>query len=230
MRRRTTAAVGGAAITVLAVVLVAALSFPTAPAPRPSSQQVVLPEDLEPVVFMACLPGLFPGSAAAGSTAGGVTAEQGFVFSTNGSAAAFSVRIEAAGDWSVSVNRAGATMRSERSSDNPARISSIAAEVIPTARSLYRCMAPYHFAVHVAQSPDSSARLLQLYRYDREVLWPCLTSHGIDVGDPPTRDQFTSSFSALTADPMKSMTLTRKTLPRLAAALRACPLRPAYLG
>lgn len=229
MRRRTIA-VGGATLAVLAMVMLAVVAFPSAPEARATAQPIELPQDLEPVLFLACLPGLYPGSGASGSSAQGVSAEQGFVFSSQGSAGAFSVRIEAAGDWSVSVTRAGATMRSERSSDNPARISAIAAAVIPTARSLYHCMSPYHFAAHASDPPHSGAQLLQLYRYDREVLWPCLTSHGIDVGDPPTRDQFDTSFLASTADPLKAMTVTKKMLPRLVPALQACPLRPAYLS
>jgi hypothetical protein len=229
MRRRTIA-VGGAVFAALTIVVLAVMAFPSAPEARATAKPIELPQDLEPVVFLACLPGLYPGSGAAGSTAEGVSAEQGFVFSSHGSAGTFSVRIEATGDWSVSVTRSGAIMRSERSSDNPARISAIAAAVIPTARSLYHCMAPYHFAAHPADPPRSGAQLLQLYRYDREVLWPCLTSHGIDVGDPPTRDQFASSFLASTADPLKAMTVTKKTLPRLVPALQACPIRPAYLG
>jgi hypothetical protein len=230
MRRRTTAAVGGAAVAVLAVGVAAALAFPTAAVQRATSKPIDLPQELEQVVFWTCLPGLYPGSGDAGSDAGGVTAEQGFLFSSDGSSGALSVRIEAAGDWSVTVGRAGATMQNERPSADQAQMTSIAAEAIPAATSLYNCMAPYRFAARDADPPSSSAQLLQLYRYDNAVLWPCLKSHGIDLGDPPSRDQFTSSFSAMTADPLSAMTVTRKLLPRLIPALQACPLRPAYLG
>lgn len=139
------------------------------------------------------------------------------------------MRIEAVGEWSVSVNNVGATLRVERSSDNPARTDAIAAAVTPTARSLYDCMATYRFAAHDAETPRTSAQLLQLYRYDTAVLWPCLRSQGLDVGDPPSRDQF-RSFSAVTADPLSALTLSKKSLPRLVPALRACPLWPPYLG
>jgi len=233
MRRRTIA-VGGAILVALAVVVLAARAFPTAPAGA-ASKPVRLPHELEHLVFLACLPGLDPrsvdaGTAADGAAAGGVAAEQGFLFSSTGTPGALSVRIEAAGDWSVTVNRTGATMQNERPSADQTQMISIASSVIPAAQSLYNCMAPYRFDAHDAEPPRSSAELLQLYRYDKAVLWPCLRSRGIDLGDPPSRDQFVSTFSALTADPISAMTVTRKTLPRLAAALQACPLRPAYLG
>jgi len=229
MRRATTAAVGGAAIAALAVVVAAALSFPTA-AVAPTTRQVELPQELEHLIFFACLPGLDPGAGDADTNAGTVTAQQGLAFSTSGSGPALSVRIEEVGDWSVSVDSIGATMRVERPSDSQARTDAIAAAVTPTARSLYNCMAPYRFAAHAAPAPRSSAQLLQLYRYDTAVLWPCLRSQGIDVGDPPSRDQFTSSSSAVIADPLSVITLSKKSLPRLVPALRACPLWPPYLS
>lgn len=233
MRRRTIA-VGGAVLVVLAVVVLAAQAFPRAPAGG-ASQPIQLPQELEHLVFLACLPGLYPGSvdagaAANGVAAGGVAAEQGFLFSSEGSPGALSVRIEAAGDWSVTVSSSGATMRNERPSADQTQMISIASAVIPAAQSLYKCMAPYRFDARESEPPRSRAQLLQLYRYDRAVLWPCLKSRGIDLGDPPSRDQFVSAFSTLTADPISAMTVTRETLPRLAAALQACPLRPAYLG
>ncbi len=228
MRRRTIA-VGGAVLVALAVVVLAVQAFPTAPAGA-ASKPVHLPQELEHLVFLACLPGLDPGSVDPGAAAGGVAAEQGFIFSSDGSHGTLSVRIEAAGDWSVTVSSSGATMRNERPSADQTQMISIASQVIPAAQSLYNCMAPYRFAARDAEPPSSSAQLLQLYRYDTAVLWPCLTSQGIDMGDPPSRDRFVSSFSALTADPISAMTVTRKTLPRLAVALQACPLRPAYLG
>ena len=228
MRRRTIA-VGGAVLVALAIVVLAAQAFPRVPAGA-ASKPVELPQELQDLVFMACLPGLDPGSVDAGTAAGGVAAEQGFLFSSNRSDGALSVRIEAVGEWSVTVNSTGPTMRNERQSADAAQMVSIDLAVIPAAQSLYNCMAPYRFAANAAEPPRSGAQLLELYRYDTAVLWPCLKSQGIDVGDPPSRDQFVSSFSAVTADPFRAMTVTKKTLPRLASALRACPLRPAYLG
>jgi hypothetical protein len=231
MRRRMVA-IGAAVAVALAVAVLAAQAFPTAKAAAPA-KTIELPQELEHLMFMACLPGLYPGSGDAGPNGGGVVAEQGFVFSSDGSDrsdGALSVRIEAVGDWSVTVSRTGATMQNERPSADQAQMITIASEVMPAAQSLYDCLAPYRFAARDAELPSSRAQLLQLYRYDTAVLWPCLRSQGIDVGDPPSRDQFVSSFSARTADPISAMTVTRKMLPRLATALRVCPLRPAYLG
>jgi hypothetical protein len=234
MRRRTTVAVGGGLLVVLLVAAAAVLTFPTSATARSTSKPVELPRELQQLVFWTCLPGLFPASDSAVPDSGGVNAVQGFDFSstgsTTGSGSGFSVRIESVGDWSVSVGRAGAVVQNERPSADQTQLVAITSEVIPAAQSLYNCMAPYRFAAHDLEPPSSSAQLLQLYRYDALVLWPCLTSHGIDVGDPPSRDQFVSSFSALTADPIAAITPSRKMLPRLATALRACPLRPAYLG
>lgn len=234
MRRRTTGVVGGAVVGLLAVLTAAALAFPSGEGARATSRPVELPRELQQTVFWMCEPGLYPGFDAgfdsAPSDGEGVDATQGFLFSSKGSGAALSVKIEEVGNWSVSVDRAGATIHNERPSADETQLVPIASQVIPAATSLYNCMAPYRFAAHDFQPPASSAQLLQQYRYDTAVLWPCLTSHGIDVGDPPSRDQFVDSFSALTADPILAMTVTRKLLPRLASALRSCPLRPAYLG
>jgi len=231
MRRRTIA-VGGAVLAALVIVVPAVLAFPAAPAGA-ATKPVELPQELEHLVFFACLPGLYPGSGDAGQGAaapGAVAAEQGFVFSSDGSHGPLSVRIEAAGDWSVTVSSTGATLRNERPSADQAQMASIASAAIPAAQSLYDCMAPFRFSARDEEPPRTSAQLLQLYRYDIAVLWPCLASQGIDVGDPPSRDQFVSSFSARTADPLAAMTVTKGMLPRLVPALRACPLRPAYLG
>jgi len=234
MRRRAVA-VSGAAFAALLLV-VAGLAFPTVDSGA-ASRPVELPQELEHLVFMACLPGLYTGTGDAAidpaPNPGGVTAEQGLLFasdSSEGSGGAPSVRIESVGDWSVSVNSAGAYLRSRRSGGNPERTSSIAAAVIPAAQSLYDCMAPYRFEATSSVQPRSGAELLQLYRYDTAVLWPCLTSHGIDVGPRPSRAQFTASSSALVADPLATVPVTKKMLSRLVPALRACPLRPAYLG
>jgi hypothetical protein len=228
MRRRARVATGGGILVAVCVVAVAVLAFPTGALTRSTSKPVELPRELEQTVFSTCLPGLDPASV--DPVSNGVHGVQGFIFSSDGSAGGLSVGIESVGDWSVSVSRTGAAFQNERPSADQTQITSIASSVVPAAQSLYNCMAPYRFARHDADPPTSSAQLLQLYRYDANVLWPCLTSHGIDVGDPPSRDQFVNSFSARTADPFSAMTLTSKTLPHLVSALQACPLRPAYLG
>jgi hypothetical protein len=230
MRRRARVATGGGILVAVCVAAVAALNFPTGAVARGTSKPVELPHELQQTVFWMCLPGLQPGFDDVGSDEDGVDAEQGFFFSSRGSGAALSVQISSAGDWSVSVNRTGAVMHNERPSADQTQMISIASAVIPAAKSLYDCLAPYRFASTDLEPPTSSAQLLQLYRYDTNVLWPCLTSHGVEVGEPPSRDQFVTSRSARSADPFAARTLTSKTLPHLIPALQACPLRPAYLG
>lgn len=223
MRRLVKVAIGGGAVALLVIVVAALVAFPSGPVSRATSQSVELPREFSVIVFTWCTtPGLnLPDLD---------DTSQGLAFRIDGSGPGLSVQIESVGDWAVTVNRAGISMLNERSDAEATKMISAASDAIPAAQSLYNCLVPYRFAAHDLTPPSSSSKLLQLYRYDSTVLWPCLQSHGIDVGDPPSRDQFVDSFSALTADPFSAMTPTRKMLPRLAAALQACPLRPAYLG
>jgi hypothetical protein len=222
MRRLVRVAIGGGAVALLLVIVTALLAFPNAPVRRASSQPVELPQEFAPFVLDWCTPEF--SLPASDSTSGSLN------FVIDGWGSGLSVQIEEAGDWAVTVTRAGVSTVNERSDADAPRVISAASDVIPAAQSLYQCLARYRFAAHDFKPPSSSSQLLQLYRYDSTVLWPCLTSHGINVGDPPSRDQFVSSSSALTADPFSALTPTRKLLPHLVAALRACPLRPAYLG
>lgn len=220
MRRRVKVVIGGGVVALLAIVAVAVVAFPGHVVTRGDSRPVELPGELELVVFNLCVPGLEPSALEDGG---------GIAYSIAGSGSRLMVTIESVGNWSVSVDRTGASLQNERSDANDTRMISFASNVIASTESLYNCMVPYRFAA-VTTPPTSSSQLLQLYRYDTNVLWPCMTSHGIKMGDPPGRGQFVSSVTARTADPIAAMTPTRKMLPRLVAALQACPLRPAYLG
>jgi hypothetical protein len=233
-RHSRSVVIGGTMLTVLAgVVAAAVLGFPHEPTAGAGPRAIELPEDFRTILSNLCFADEFAGIDAASSQPDGSSGVPSLQFGVGGSGAAFTVRIESVGDWSVSVTSAGATMRNERpsmSAADAARMSFVASVVIPDAVSFYHCLSPFRFATrNVPPPPTSSSQLLQLYRYDNAVLWPCLTSRGIDMGDPPSRDQFVNSFAALTADPFSAMTPTRKMLPRLGAALEACPLRPAYL-
>ena len=220
MRRRTALVCGAALLAVAGLVVGAVFAFPRGPEARATARTVEFPQELEQLVFTMCVPPL-PADLSDGG--------QGFVFGLAGSGPSFSVRMESQGDWTVVVDRHGVTLQNERSDAEASQMASQAGEAVPSAVSLYNCLSDYRFAQHETRPPTSSSDLLQLYRYDNNVLWPCLISHGIKMGDPPSRDQFVSSFSALTADPISAMTPTRTMLPRLAVALQACPLRPAYL-
>ena len=223
---------GVALLAALAIVVSATLAFP-APQARTTPTAVELPVELQQLVFTACLPGL--SSAGGNRITGGaptaaLVAEQGLRFTVGGSPGDVNVGIEAPGDWSVTVTRDGATVQNQRPSADQAQLASVTAEAIPAAVSLYQCMAPYSFDDYPPEDLGSRARLLQLYRYDAVVLWPCLKSQGLDLGDPPSRDQFLTASSPVATNPLSGTTVSRKMLPRLVPALRACPLRPAYLG
>ena len=233
MRRRTIA-IGGALLAALALVVSATLAFP---APRPATAQhsVTLPAELQQLVFEACLPGLIPDNGSSsrvsgGAASGALVAEQGLRFTVGGSPGALTVGIEAPGDWAVTVTHDGAAVKNQRPSADQSQLDSVTAQAVPAAQSLYECMSPYRFEDYPPATLASPARLLQLYRYDALVLWPCLTSHGLDMGDPPSRDQFLTASSVVTSNPLTGTPVSRKMLPRLVAALRACPLRPEYLG
>jgi len=233
MRRRTIA-IGGALLAALALLVSATLAFPT-PQTVTARHSVTLPAELQQLVFEACLPGLFPDSGSSsrvsgGAATGALVADQGLRFTVGGSPGALSVGIEAPGDWAVTVTHDGAEVKNQRPSADQSQLDSVTAQAVPAAQSLYRCMEPYRFEDYPPETLASPARLLQLYRYDALVLWPCLTSHGLDVGDPPSRDQFLTASSSVTSNPLSGTPVSRKTLSRLVAALRACPLRPAYLS
>jgi len=232
MRRRTIA-VGGALLAALALVVSATLAFPTTAA-RTTPKAVALPRGLQELVFEACLPGLFTDNGTSfrspdGSTTAPLIADQGLRFTIGGSPGGLSVGIEAPGDWAVTVTHDGATVQNQRPSADQSQLASVTAQAVPAAQSLYECMAPYRFDDYPPETLTSRAQLLQLYRYDAVVLWPCLTSHGLDMGDPPSRDQFLTVSSDVTTNPLADVHMSRKMLPLLAPALRACPLRPAYL-
>jgi len=232
MRRRTIAGVG--AVLAGVVIVAAALAFPASHSGA-SRRPVVLPAELQQLVFTACLPGLSsasgsPSRITGGPATGALAAEQGLRFTVGGSPGDLNVGIEAPGDWAVTVTHDGATVQNQRPSADQAQLDEVTAEAIPAALSLYQCMEPYRFDDYPPETLTSRAQLLQLYRYDAAVLWPCLKSHGIDLGDSPSRDEFLTAESAVTTNPLARTTVSRKMLPRLAPALRACPLRPAYLG
>ena len=144
-----------------------------------------------------------------------------------GAGACSSVRRELTGKGSVAGNHSGASMQNESSDPDVSHMVTQASFAIPAAQSMYNCMSPYRFADHEDQPPTSSSQLLQLYRYETTVLWPCMTSHGIKMGAPPSRDQFVNSFTALTAGPIAAVTPTPNPPPPFAATLTAVPPPPA---
>ena len=111
----------------------------------------------------------------------------------------------------------------------PGALDPAVVKVSSVGQSLMECLSRYTF-VKDAPMPTTPSGLLQLYRYDVAVLWPCLKQHGAPVGKPPTRDQFTSADNAWSAMPYNpTRQLTRKTFAALADASRYCPEVPEYL-
>jgi hypothetical protein len=87
----------------------------------------------------------------------------------------------------------------------------------------------YRF-IHPSTRPATSSQLLQLFKYDITVLWPCLRGLGLDPGSPPSRADFANAFRARTVSPYRSMVQDPGELRLLVASAQLCPSRPAYLG
>ena len=228
MRRRTPLAIAGAAAVAAGLVVTAVLTFPTGGPARSLAAPTELPVTLEPFVFNLCLPSTdVLGAAADSEAAGGSDAAPGadyIALSTRGAGGSLSVTIEAPDVWSIDATRRGVTVKNEggTAANGPA------AGAIAVAQQMYDCLAPYRF-VEQPTTGRSSSQLLQLYKYDSTVLWPCLAAHGLRLGPAPTRADFANDSAAQSVDPFRGLNLSRRTLPRLVAAARGCPLRPAYL-
>jgi hypothetical protein len=233
MRRRTAFGFGAALLAAAAVVATAVLAFPTGSAGRAASAQPKLPTTLEPSVFRLCLPHVSELTAAVdadlshGSLSEAIP--QYLAYSTQGSGPSFSASVEAPGAWRVEANRTGATIATENGAGDGSGAVLYAPHAIAVAQQMYDCMSPYRF-VDETTTLATSSQLVQRYKYDTTVLWPCLAAHGLEVGDPPDREDFSDAFRAQSVDPFAGVKVSERTLPRLIAAVRDCPLHPTYLG
>ena len=219
MRRRARLAIAAAAFVVAGVVAVGVAGFPREPVPRASSRPMALPGELEPVVFNACIP----------TTDLATLKVSGGLYFSLGDEGAFRVRIADPGSWSVQVGRRGARVTTEDGGGDPASDGSSPARAVAVAQQLYDCMKGYRF-VAPSSRPQSSSQLLQLYKYDTAVLWPCLRNLGLDPGPPPTRADFVTKYTAQNVSPYRVMNLDPGDLRLLVASARLCPSRPGYLG
>jgi hypothetical protein len=229
MRRRAPFAIAGA-VVLAGIVVAAVLTFPTSGPGRGTARPTELPAQLEPFVFNLCMPSLAGIESGIGPDVGdGADTAVGtaYLFSTQGSGNAFTARIEEPGAWRVDAGRRGATVLSEDGHEDGGKVPPVF-RAVTVAEQMYDCLAPYRF-VEQSTLPSSPSKLLQLYKYDNSVLWPCLAAHGLKVGDPPNRADFTNAFTALTVDPFVGLDLSRRELPRLISAVQDCPLRPSYL-
>lgn len=231
MRRRRLVAIAAGAVIVAALVAVAALAFPTGTVGRVAAGPVRVPASLEGQMFAMCLPDTGELTAELDKARSGAQPEAGalyLTFSTEGSGRSFTARVEAPGAWRVEASRSGVAIVDEQ---QPVPTDAVARTpaAVAFAQQFYSCLSQYHF---IDETPPiaSSAQLVQRYRYDTAVLWPCLEAHGLDVGDPPTRADFADPFRAQAVDPYRGVNVTSTTLPRVLAAVRECPLNPAYLN
>ena len=229
MRRLAPFAIGGALLLAV-VVAAAALTFPTSGPGRGTARPTELPAQLEPFVFDLCMPSLAGiesgiGTDAADAADGAVGAA--YLISTTGSGSDFTARIEEPGAWRVDAGRRGATILSEDGHEDGGKVPPVF-RAVAFAKQMYDCLAPYRF-VEPSTLPSSSSKLLQLYKYDDSVLWPCLAAHGLKVGDPPSREEFADAFRAQSVDPFVGLDISRRELPRVISAAQDCPLRPSYL-
>ena len=229
MRRLAPFVIGGA-LLLAGIVVGAALTFPTSGPGRRTATPTELPAQLEPFVFGLCLPslaGIESGIGPESADGSNAAVDTAYLFSTQGSGSAFTARIEEPGAWRVDAGRRGATVLSEDGHEVGGKVPPVF-RAVTVAKEMYDCLAPYRF-VEQATLPSSPSKLLQLYKYDNSVLWPCLAAHGLKVGDPPRREDFANAFTALSVDPFTGLNLSRRGLPRLIAAVQDCPLRPSYL-
>jgi hypothetical protein len=130
---------------------------------------------------------------------------------------------------------AGSAVTESPAPDRPAALPTLndptARRAEAVATGILTCMAPYRFAPS-AHMPHSPSALLQLYRYDRAVLWPCLRQHGFDPGPAPSRADFASADDAMQANPyiaLAAKPVTKQLFAAAAKAARYCPEMPKYL-
>jgi hypothetical protein len=231
MRRRSRVAVVASLFVVSGFVVAAVVAIPSGTVGRVAAGQVKLPVTLEASLFGLCMPDideLIAEMDAARPDAAGETAFDGLAFSTSGAGGDFTASVEAPGAWRVDASRAGVTMASEYGKSDRSSAPPLTPAALDFARQLYDCLSTYRF-VDETTSLASSSQLVQWYKYDRTVLWPCLAAHGLAVGDPPSREDFADPFRAQSVDPFRDVKVSKSTIPKLLAAVQQCPLRPSYL-
>ena len=219
MGRRAPLVIAAVVFVVAGVVMAGVVGFPRDPTGRASSRPAMLPGELEPLVFDSCIPEADVATLLVGD--GGIeigTSHDG----------AFRVDISEGSSWSVQIGRRGAHITMQKGDDPPSG-GSPAARAVPIAQEVYDCMKGYRF-IDPSTLPTSSSQLLQLYKYDTTVLWPCLKGIGLDPGFLPTRADFATRSSAQNVSPYRSMAMQADEVKLLVASAQLCPSRPAYLS
>jgi len=232
MRRRSVIAIGAAVVAVAGLVVTAVLVFPAGTVGRVSAGPTRLPQSLREQLFDYCLPDttkLIDAFDKTHTTATGSSSTPDYLsVSTDGSGASFSATVEATGDWKVDADRTGITV-SAGAGVSAAAPAEFSREAVAFVQKLYACGSQYRFVDETSHEATSS-QLVQWYKYDVGVLWPCLTAHGLHVGDPPTRAEFSDPFRAQAVDPYQGLKLGKGSMDRVLAAVRDCPQRPPFLG
>lgn len=231
MRRRTPVAIGAAFVAAAGLVVAAILAFPTGqpdPRVRGGSGQAKLPLSLQSAVFDLCRTGVDRLAAELDAAQTESDLPDQLRFSTAGSGASFTASIELPGLWRLDADRDGVTVSGSDQGEEPTAATPFLPEAVGVAHHLYDCVSRYRF-VDQTTPLASSSQLVQWYKYDTTVLWPCLTAHGLDIGDPPLRADFSDAFRAQSVDPFQGMEISKRTLPHLVAAVQDCPVRPSYL-
>jgi len=232
MRRRSVIAIGAAVVAVAGLVVTAVLVFPAGTVGRVSAGPTRLPQSLREQLFDYCLPDtttLIDAFDKTHTPATGSTSTPDYLsVSTDGSGASFSATVEATGDWKVDADRSGIRV-SAGAGGSAAAPAEFSHEAVDFVQKLYACGSKYRFVDETSHEATSS-QLVQWYKYDVGVLWPCLRAHGLHVGDPPTRAEFSDPFRAQAVDPYQGLKLGKGSMDRVLAAVRDCPQRPPFLG
>ena len=218
MERRRSLAIAAVVTAVAAAVLSGC-----ATAPRASSRPLLLPSALAPVVWRGCIAGLDVSglNVSIGGTSGEILVDvgPGDIFDS----------------WYVHATPRGVTLvtpggapTASAGSGSGSGSTTLMDAAERAARAVQSCASAYRF-VDANDLPPSRSGLLQLYRYDVAVLWPCLRAHGVIVSDQPSRELYLSPVTAAAIDPYGAPSWTPGGVAAAVDAARVCPDVPAYL-
>jgi hypothetical protein len=160
------------------------------------------------------------------TTPDGAPQSVALTFGAGTESGSFSIRIES-GSWVVEASRAGVTAEGSKVAVAGADAEQ-ASVAVAIAQQTYDCVSRYQFA-DVSTPHATSSQLVQQYKYDTTVLWPCLRARGLKPGPAPSRQDFSDPFRAQGVDPFGELDVSGASLRTLVDAARACPPSPAYL-
>jgi len=216
MRRRAFLAIAAGMVAVTALA-------GCAPAPRPRAGAI--PESLQNLAYSRCVNRLDPTTTTDYSVSiGGEGGNSSCV--DVGPLTAVDADGNRSTTWHVHVTPGRVALESD-AEGAPVPADAELARVQKVGRSLFDCVSEYRFQPP-AEFPSSRAALLQLFRYDVGVLWPCLTAHGVVLGPAPSRRSYLSQADAYAAYPVP-LSGSPGDVTRMLSAAAACPAIPPYL-